>query len=139
MPLSQSSAVTRPGRSTATAHAVVDMPRGPVDYSSATDDQGDMNGYGASDERAWGEMKNEEVQDHYNCTDQCDGNPVEILSHLWHTKTGKLWVITDLISGIEKDRFEAEMFELDHAGCLALYIMDSQDRYEKVPECPHIP
>ena len=41
----------------------------------------------------------------------------------WHTKTGKLWVITDPISGIEEDRFEAETFKLDHAGCLWPYIM----------------
>ena len=103
---------------------MVDVPRGPVDYSSATDDQGDMDGYGATDERAWDEMDNEEVQDQYNCTDQCDGNPVEICSHFWHTKTGKLWVITHPISGIEEYRFKAETFKMDHEGCLALYIMD---------------
>ena len=69
-------------------------------------------------------MDNEEVQDQYNCTDQCDGNPVEITSHFWHTKTKKLWIIADPISGIEEDRFEADTFKLDHTGCLALYIME---------------
>ena len=69
VPLSQSSAVMRPGRSTATDHAVVEKSSSTVDYSSATDDQGDMNEYGATDEQAWSEMNNEEVQDQYNCTD----------------------------------------------------------------------
>ena len=64
------------------------------------------------------------MQDQYNYTDQCDGNPVEILTHFWHAKTGKLWVITDPLSCIEEDIFVAETFKLDHAGCLALYIMD---------------
>ena len=42
-------------------------------------------------------MNNEEVKDQYNCNDQCDGNPVEILTHFLHAKKGKLWVITDPI------------------------------------------
>ena len=46
VPLSQFSAVMRPGQSTATAHSVVNKPSSTVDYSSETDDQGDMNGYG---------------------------------------------------------------------------------------------
>ena len=44
VPLSYSSTVMRPGQSTATINAVVDKPSSTVDYSSATDDQGDMDG-----------------------------------------------------------------------------------------------
>ena len=48
---SQSSAVMRTGRSTITAHAVVDKPSSTEnESSSATDDQGDMNEEGATDE-----------------------------------------------------------------------------------------
>ena len=61
MPLSQSSSVKRPGRPTETISAVVDKPSLTVDYFSATDDQGDMDGYGATDEIDWDEMDNEEV------------------------------------------------------------------------------
>ena len=68
MPLSHPS-VKRPGRSAATISAVAVKPSSTVDYSSATNDQGNMDGYGATDERAWDDMDNEEVQDQYNCTD----------------------------------------------------------------------
>ena len=68
MPLSRSSSVKRSGRPAATITAVADKPSLTVDYSSATDDQGDMDGYGATDERTWDEMDNEEVQNQYNCT-----------------------------------------------------------------------
>ena len=61
MPLRQSSSVKRPGRPTATISAVVDKPSSTVDYYSAMDDQEDMDGYGATDERYWDEMDNEEV------------------------------------------------------------------------------
>jgi len=115
----------RSGRPAATSSSAVDMPSSTGGYSSASDDQGDMSGYGATDERAWDEMDKQEVQDQYNCTDQCDGNLVEIKSHYWHPTTHKLWIRTDPISGIEEDRFEADEFRLDHAGCLALYIMES--------------
>ena len=50
--------------------------------------------------------------------------PVEIISHYWHTRTKKLWVITDPISGIEEYRFKADVFKVDHAGCLELYILE---------------
>ena len=39
--------VKRPGQSAATSSAVADMPSSTGDYSSASDDQGDMDGYGA--------------------------------------------------------------------------------------------
>ena len=91
MPLSQPS-VKRPGRPAAASSAVADMPSSTGDYSSVSDDQGDMDRYVETDEQTWGEMDNDEVQDQYNCTDQCDGNPVEIISRYWHTKTKKLWI-----------------------------------------------
>ena len=92
----QPSAVMRPGRSTATAHAVVDEPSlQENENSSATDDRGDVNEEGATDEIDWCAMNKEEVQDQYNCTHVCDGRPVEILSHYWHTESGDLWIKTD--------------------------------------------
>ena len=63
------------------------------------------------------------MQDQYNCTDACDGRLVEILSRYWHEESGKLWIKTDKILDIDDDRFEADTFRVDHAGCLALYIL----------------
>ena len=68
-------------------------------------------------------MNKEEVQDQYNCTDECDGRPVEILSHYWHTESGELWIKTDQILDLDDDRFKADTFRVDYVGCLALYIM----------------
>ena len=63
------------------------------------------------------------MQDQYNCTDECDGVTVEILSHYWHTESGELWIKTDSILGIVEDRITADIFRVDHAGYLALYIL----------------
>ena len=68
-------------------------------------------------------MNREEVQDQYNCTDKCDGVPVEILSHYWHNESGELCIKTDSILDNVEDRFKADTFRVDHAGCLALYIL----------------
>ena len=59
--------VKRPGRPAATSSSAADMPSSTGEYSSASDDQGDMDGYGATDERTWDEMDKEEVQDQYYC------------------------------------------------------------------------
>ena len=68
-------------------------------------------------------MNREEVQDQYNCTGECDGVLVEILSHYWHTESGELWIKTDQILDLENDIFKADTFIVNHAGCLALYIL----------------
>ena len=91
--------------------------------SSATDDLGNVYEEGATDDISWSAMNEEEFQDQYNCNDECDGVPVEILSHFWHNYSGELWIKTDSILGIVEDRFEAKTFKLDHAGCLAIYIL----------------
>ena len=91
--------------------------------SSATDDLGNVYEEGATDDISWSAMNEEELQDQYNCNDECDGVPVEILTNYWHNESGELWIKTDSISGIVEDRFEEKTFKLDHAGCLALYIL----------------
>ena len=82
-----------------------------------------MNEEGATDEIDWCAMNKEEVQDQYNCNDECDGHPVEILSQYWHTESGELWVKTDHILDLDDDRFKADTFRVDHEVCLALYIL----------------
>ena len=121
---SQPSAVMRSGQSTVTTHTVVDEPSSTERLSSsATDDRGDVYEEGTTDYIFWSEMNEEEVQDQYNCTNECDGVPVEILTHYWHNESGELGIKTDSISGIVEDRFEAKTFKLDHTGFLALYIL----------------
>ena len=106
---SQPSDVMRPGLSTTTDHAVVDEPiLQENENPSATDDQGDVNEEGATDEIVCSAMNREEVQDQYNCTDKCDGVPVEILSHYWHTESGELCIKTDQILDLDDDGFKAD-------------------------------
>ena len=102
---SRSSSVMRPGQSTVTTHTVVDEPSSTERLSSsATDDRGDVYEEGATDDLSWSAINKEEVQDQYNCTDECDGVPVEILTHYWHNESAELWIKTDSISGIVEER-----------------------------------
>ena len=95
----------RPGRSTVTTHTVVDEPSSTERLSSSvTDDRGDVYEEGTTDYIFWSEMNEEEVQDQYNCTNECDEVPVEILTHYWHNESGELGIKTDSISGIVEER-----------------------------------